>query len=397
MASFMKWVKWGAVVYTGICIIQSFFLSFGFLGILDNLFFIFGLVYLVDFWRKNREFDLLMLSFLLFFGWSVFSQLIVDPSQLFSNLSYSLMFLKWPIILVTIYGLTTGGHEVSLRYFLNSLFLVLVGLNLFMAWNPYQLGELIQNVYSNSPYTDFVYYNQFDAYRLAGTQKNPNDNALIWGCFLIYYGAYIRKYWSYFFLALGLLLLTQSRTIFVLIVLIAGMLMVKRLFLKRDLKTLLIVLILGASTGLIGFFASKNLRSIFNGDAFVSNSLLTRYQHYEELDQLDGSVLWIGRGVVTNPLESVGFYFDSEFLAVIMQFGLIGLVLWGFLVVSLWRTGTITNSQVYLYVFLIIGASATNFVLLHPSIGVVVSLFLGLGIQRNKLDLLNQKIERLNR
>src|SRR5690606_34899914 len=93
-----------------------------------------------------------------------------------------------------------------------------------------------------------------------------------------------------------------------------------------------------------------------------------------------------GSGVIDNPIESIGYYIDSEYLGIILQFGLIGLVLWlGVIVLILW--GNFRKQTLFL-LFILLGTSFTNFSFLHLQLGVVFSFFLGMSFVADNREMI---------
>ncbi len=370
-----------ALSYVVLCLLQVLFFTRNFFGFVDNYLFVFAFVYAVKQMHKHKLARQILGAFIFLLCWAFLSQLIRGETNLLAHISYYFLFLKFAVLLLVSLFITKGlGSNNKLYTVIDGAFLTLVAVNLFLAINPNGWGELLQNVYTPSYYANFVYYHEPEAYRLAGTQLNPNDNAIIWACFILFYGQRIKEKWMFVVLALGLLLLTQSRTM-VLIITLIGIYYVLRLYAKRiDVKRLLIVLPIAVSVVLIVVINSSYLRSLFTGEAFVSNSFLTRLENFTFLSDYSWSEWLIGRGKVTNPIETLGFSVDSEYLGLILQFGVIGLLGWLYLQFVLVKEGLRRNSLLLSIVFLVVLTSFTNFTFLHIQIGVLLSCFVGLSL-----------------
>ncbi|MFT6983101.1 MAG: hypothetical protein ACJAUD_001872 [Crocinitomicaceae bacterium] len=243
------------------------------------------------------------------------------------------------------------------------------------------MGESIQLLYAPKAYTNFIYYNEFGTFRLSGTQMNPNDNAILFCCFYIYYLSFRPKAWHCLLLALGIIILTQSRTIFLMTLAISAFAAVKYLNVFKSKKQLLVFLFGGLLIGVIIIFSFSNLRSMFTGDAFVSSSFMQRVSNLSNALESDGLTLVIGNGVIKNPLLEFGAYIDSEIIAVLLQYGFVGILLWIIVLIAINIQFTFKSVQGFywfLITILILGTSVTNYAFLHGSVGVILTLFLGL-------------------
>ena len=113
----------------------------------------------------------------------------------------------------------------------------------------------------------------------------------------------------------------------------------------------------------------------------ASSSFMQRITNLSNALETDGLTLVIGNGVIKNPLLELGAYIDSEFISVLLQYGLVGILLWLALIVAInihFRFKSVQGRYWFLITVLILGASATNYTFLHGSIGVILTLFLGL-------------------
>lgn len=168
--------------------------------------------------------------------------------------------------------------------------------------------------------------------RVSGVFLNPNDL----GFFNILYALYfffnkeINKIRSRYFLitlALSIVFISQSRTVF--IALLATILMVsvyhylKNKKIKFNLKPVLLILSLVVLFSLL----LPNTRSLIDGSAFKSHSFLSRFEIIGNTIDVNKSSILIGQGYVVNISEMVGGAIDNEYAFVYLQYGLIGLVL----------------------------------------------------------------------
>jgi hypothetical protein len=382
MKSVLSFIKYGALFYCLISFLNALILPPAYELSIDNYLFVFGLAHLAIITLKNREYTILVLAFCLFFGWSLFVDFAKHADDMPSNLPYMLYFLKWPVILVALLDAFKSGKWTG-QYpkVIDGLFLTLLAVNLLMLLNVGDIGETVQSLYAPKAYTNFVYYNEFGTFRLAGTQMNPNDNAILFCCFYIYYLSFRPKAWHYLLLALGIIILTQSRTIFLVTLAVSAITAIKHLNVFKNKKQLALFLLGGFLIGVAILFSFPNLRSMFNGDALVSSSFMQRVSNLSNALDSDGLTLVIGNGVIKNPLLEFGVFIDSEFIAVLLQYGLIGILLWIFVLIAInihfkFKSGQ--GRYWFLITILILGTSVTNYAFLHGSVGVILTLFLGL-------------------
>jgi len=387
-------VKFGALSYVIICVFQAVLFPPNFLSSLDNYLFVFALINLMLISYRTKEWRMITLAFILFFLWSIFVEFSKNGMAAKSNLPYLLHFLKWPAILVTILSLKKElFFEKSSQFFIDGLFFVIVSINLMLLINPFGYGELMQNLFSPKPYSNFVFYNEFQNFRLVGTQMNPNDNAVILSLFYLYYLIIDSKKWYFTVILVAFILLTQSRTLFILLIILTFLYLFiklkKTITRKRFFQVGLVGMVLLTSVVL----SSNNLRSIFTGGAFHSHSLQVRMDNFGNAINVNNSSLFFGNGVINNPVERFGVHVDSEFIMVIIQFGLVGLLLWGVILFAILKQFKL-NSVGFLYwcviTLLVLGVSFTNFTFTHGNLGVAIVFALGMASYHSKDRELNQ-------
>jgi hypothetical protein len=156
---------------------------------------------------------------------------------------------------------------------------------------------------------------------------------------------------------------------------------IKHLNVFKNKKQLALFLLGGFLIGVAIVFSFPNLRSMFNGDALVSSSFMQRVSNLSNALDSDGLTLVIGNGVIKNPLMEFGVFIDSEFIAVLVQYGLVGILLWIMVLIAInihFKFKSVQGRYWFLITVLILGTSATNYAFLHGSIGAILTLFLGL-------------------
>lgn len=382
MKSILTLIKYGALFYCLVSVLNALVLPPAYELNIDNYLFVFGLAHLALITFKKKEYTILILAFGLFFGWTLIVDFAKHGMDMKSNIPYLLYFLKWPVILVTL--LDTSKSSKWIEHYpkaIDAVFLTLLGINLFMLINIGGMGESSQLLYAPKAYTNFIYYNEFGTFRLSGTQMSPNDNAILFCCFYIYYLSFRPKAWHFLLLALGIIILTQSRTIFLMTLAVSAFAAFKHLNVFKSKKQLLVFLFGGLLIGVTIIFSFSNLKSVFTGDAFVSSSFMQRVSNLYNALEFDGLTLVIGNGVIKKPLLEIGAYIDSEIIAVLLQYGFVGILLWIVLLIAINIQFTFKSVQGFywfLITILILGTSVTNYAFLHGSIGVVLTLFFGL-------------------
>ncbi|MDG1332154.1 MAG: O-antigen ligase family protein [Crocinitomicaceae bacterium] len=347
---------------------------------LDDLLFPFGLIYLALTFFKNPKWRWIILAFGAIAAWGMLSDILANGTIRTGPIGMLLRWLKWPIILVSIAEI--GQLKIKRSYLENGVilsFLVLAGMNILMMINPFGIGKMLSETYTQKLEILLSNYNEFGAFRLSGTMRNPNTNAALFGLFLLFFlhsGA--RKYWKYILLAFVLIFLTQSRTVMIIVLAILGLYV-----LSRNSRKVNMILIPGGILALFAglfLFRSANLISIFNGSAFQSNSWTNRVEHYGVLFESGSRELLLGHGIILDPLASVGFYFDSEYLSIGYQYGIIGLLIWvviAGLLLQLVRKVDRKSTFGWAIVIFIFGIAMTNFTFLNVECGILMMTLIG--------------------
>ena len=372
-----------SVVFTISTLIGELFWPANFRFLLDDLFFPFGLIFLGYIFVNKKEWRWFIGAFLLMCSWGLLSDLLANHTLQLQPLSSLVRWLKWPIICISIAQL--GGLNISKRTVENcvaAVFLSLAAINFVMLLNPFGLGQSLSEIYGPKPEVILANYHEFGSFRLAGTFLNPNNNAGVFALFLIFFlHLNARKYWKYVLLAFVLIFLTQSRTTLILSVLILGIYVVRNTSLRFKFVTIPLAIV--ALFGGMLLFRSRSLLSLVDGSAFQSNSWLQRMEHYEVFNNATHSELIMGRGIILDPISEVGFYFDSEYLSILYQYGIIGILCWLFI---LFQTSRTTNGK-YIpsgfslsMIVLILGISITNFAFFNVEFATLLSVLCGVWI-----------------
>jgi hypothetical protein len=140
---------------------------------------------------------------------------------------------------------------------------------------------------------------------------------------------------------------------------------------------------------LLFVFKSTNLGSIFTGEMFGSSSWTDRMHHFSIFfDSSFGSKI-LGHGIILNPVQSIGFDLDSEYLSIAYQYGIIGLMIWAAIMLYIpFLTRKIGGSMAFgwMLVIFIATSTVTNFVFLNVEVITLLSVVLGawLFLERDK-------------
>ena len=208
----------------------------------------------------------------------------------------------------------------------------------FVIINALELLEwqYILDVYAPDQLTIDGLTESFFDNRVFGVFTNPNSNGLVLALFGFYYLISEEKNkFIYVGLAFSLLLMTQSRTAFIAFS-VAVLLIVILEIVKKGRK-------FGVITIVIGFFLFlvlaklklNNLSSLFDGTAFKSNSVSTRFDIGHKVIEVNNSNVILGQGKINNIPNLIGGSIDNEYLYVYLEYGLIGLVLSALLIILL--------------------------------------------------------------
>jgi hypothetical protein len=374
-------LRYIAQVYVVVCLIESLFGPIGNYIFFENYLFIpaFGFasfVLLKD--KKSRVFTALFISI---FVWIVISDYIAHEKIVMSHLLYALRWIKYPVVFLIINDAVNNQQSIkALKNTLIFIFLTLCIINLVLLINPWQLGETIQFFFS--PKSDFLLSNYYEPgiYRLSGTMTNPNDNAVVFGLFFLFF--YLNKEHKdlyYSLIALTFVLFTQSRTVLILL-----LLFVVTHFVIKQLKTrsLNFIPLLGIVIGFLFLIVgnSSYIKTIFTGEAFASNSFRIRIENLIEITKANNTDLILGQGYAANQVEKFGRYLDSEIISFIAQFGIIGLLIWlGLICTSVFYISKhYTTRIVWISFFLLfMGISLTNNSFLNIQTSILFVFLLG--------------------
>ncbi|MFK7785031.1 MAG: O-antigen ligase family protein [Crocinitomicaceae bacterium] len=360
--------------------------------ILDDIFLPFGLMFLGLTFFQKPSWRWIILSFVAMSAWGLMSDVLANGTIRTAPMGMLLRWLKWPTMLILVAELSSlkiRKHHVTLS--IRLVFLILAGINIWMMLNISGTGRWLSEIFTPKSDVMISNYHEIGSFRLSGTMKNPNNNAILFGLFLLYFlYTNARKYWKYILLAFVMIFLTQSRTVLIIMLAILGMYVLN----KNSRRTNLILIPAGLISLLVGLFLfrSRNLMSIFDGSAFQSNSWRMRMEHYELLFSSSASDTLLGHGIILDPISTVGFYFDTEYLSIGYQYGMIGLLIWVMILVVLLLKLRTTNRKStfgWAIVILVFGVATTNFTFLNAECATLMMALIGAWFfyhSQNELD-----------
>lgn len=164
--------------------------------------------------------------------------------------------------------------------------------------------------------------------RVSGIFSNPNDlgffNLL---CALYFFFSNSRS--RYFLLTLALLVvfMSQSRTVFIALLFIIGVLSTYYYFKNKKIKFNPKPMLLVVALVFIFCLFLPNTRSLLDGSAFKSHSFLARFEIIGNTIEVNKTSVFFGQGYVADIPKIVGGAIDNEYAFVYLQSGLIGLLL----------------------------------------------------------------------
>lgn len=349
--------------------------------VIENWLFPFGLMFSVIELSKRRVDLWLVAPVLLMFFWELACTTIVYGRTDSGDLMYLLRILKLPVVF-TISASMLNVSRTNSVIVVRSVFYLLAAINLFIVLDPFGAGSELQMAYSMKSADLFSTFNEPGYFRLSGTFRNPNDNALLMGVFLLFFLALsFKEYWKEIVLATAIIFLTQSRTALIALLVCLSVAATVPAFRGSGKKMWVYISSILVILTFLVVAKPHNLYSLVNGDAFRSYSWNTRVVLFMEFWDSPSQMILTGYGLITDVRDYFGLYLDSEYSAVLYQFGVIGLFLWvliwfGFIVRS-----EISFNLILLVVFVLV-ISITNYTVHNPLISPVLFFMLPFFIKR---------------
>lgn len=314
-------IKYSVILYVCILLINALLLPpINFIS-LDNFLFPVALISIFYSYAKERVFK-----------WSFVLVIFTIIGCLYSNYSANgLSFgeFLWSIRVLKVFTVGWSVYYLTKEYPVIFNKMILISFILFALINALELIEwnVILNSYAPNQIVIDELKNSFFDGRIFGVFSNPNSNGLVLSLFGYYFLLSKEKYrYLLVMITFSLLLMTQSRTAFIAF----GFALLLFLLFKIIEKGKVYGLVTLALGSILVLFIAKlkltNLSSLFNGTAFKSNSVNTRFEIGNEVLRVNESNIVFGQGKITNIPRLVGGSIDNEFLYVYLEYGLYGII-----------------------------------------------------------------------
>jgi hypothetical protein len=370
-----------AALYAISCLFEAFFWTKSNPFLVDNYIFPFAFLYTI--WVAKKEYRVLgiFLFCALLFSVALLSDYLYFNTFRTETFSIAMRWLKLPVVYAGIvYGFGAFRSFPNLTVWSKYIFLVLTIINLIILSDPFGLGHVLQKMFT--PKDSLLLTNFFEpgSIRIAGTFMSPNDNAVVFSLFFLFFlkdGFY--KNWGFVSLAFLLVVFSQSRTMLTVIVLIS---LIHILFLLKWNWKHLVVYSIGAALLLLFLVLivdSGNIKSLITGEAFYSKSWSIRMENYGLISNLQFKDWLIGQGTIHNSIATIGVHLDSEYLAIVLQYGIIGIALWiGLTLCSTFEFIRNPESSAFGWsiLLIILITSVTNFTWVHTYLGPLLIAFI---------------------
>ena len=297
---------------------------------IDNWLLPFVLLAITFFYFKNRTFRISLLLVVLIMGSCIISNYI-NNGLAFDEVLWSVRWLKLFIIGWASYYLITKNR----KYTESLILMVFIGLTFINALQLIGVDAIVELYASKAEISDLLTRSLIDG-RLSGTFINPNNNGFVFALFGVYFLVSGERA-KYILLSISgiLIVLSQSRTAFLaflVVLVLVGLWLLSKHSRRRALYFLggmCLFLMVAIQLNL------KNLNSIFDGSAFRSNSITTRFEVIQKTIEVNEQNIWLGHGKINNIPDFLGYSIDNEYAYLYLEYGAIGifffLLLIGFL------------------------------------------------------------------
>jgi O-antigen ligase len=275
-----------------------------------------------------------------------------------------------------------------------SFFALAVLFNMLHYYNVFNFNEIVMPLYCPNPeQLKFFGRNSLGGpatKRILGTMGNPNVNALFFSFFMVYFMPYLRKSkWHFgklmFFIAVAMLLFTQSRTgllacVFVYICFIFIAKLSWKQVVSYSLVMLLVALLVFDADQYSMQYVTKAKWSMEE-----NGSVRGRLEVWGELLKMVADQPFFGYGINKNYFYEHKLYSENEYILVLWRYGIPGLLFYGMMLFGLcfkYRDILIKRdsheSQTYLFLVLLLATNAlTNNPMSNPMILVMFAMATG--------------------
>lgn len=286
------------------------------------------------------------------------------------------------------------AHLVDFRRIIKGLFLTLLLFNFFQYFNFFEFNDLVEIYYGSDIQVSTFGLNslgQPDTKRLLGTLGNPNNNAILFLFFSIYFFPERNDNYKeviFFLLAMSLLLMCQSRTttITFLVVFFLGA------YLKDlPLKKIVVFLLYFSLVYLLLWSGGNSYLNTLANNPMKENSVKSRMETFQILTRMIIQSPIIGHGPNKEFFDKNGLNADNEYILYTWRYGFLGLslyLLWLIrLAISGWKS-RINPAGLNLFLFILgIGIlTLTNSPLSNPYLLFLLAVFAGLHVNQRLND-----------
>ena len=299
--------------------------------------FLIPLIGLVIYQRKPKIVKNNYYFFLLFFtGYILFTivingriGIVRDYFELYKFFKFLLLILFFSVIDVLLF----------LKTWTKPIFILLVIINLLHFFEIGNTNDLLLQYYNGGRNISYFGKNSLGldaAKRMAGIVGNPNNNAIIFSFFMVYFFPFklekIKIYW--FSLALLMVFMCQSRT-----TMIAFAMIIITVFIFKmvdwKFKRYVIFLTLTTSIYLIAmYFSSRGFtvdtysNTVFSEDVLNTNSVMGRIETWKFLGNMILEKPFFGYGPNKDFFYDNHIYSESEYFLYAWRYGFVGLIMY---------------------------------------------------------------------
>jgi hypothetical protein len=376
-----------ALAYLLVVVLESISWPLGNLFFFENALFVPAFLFAIHITIKEKGsyLPIFIIAIIAFISFATI-ELIASKSFIIGHFLYLLRWLKYAVVFVLAQYFSNSYKHQGTWDFVKTLFLIIVGFNVVILTNPFDLGSHLQSLHAPKDYFNLSNFHEPGVFRLGGTFTNPNDNGIFFSLFFILFAFHSRLKNHYFSaLALCMVVFSQSRTAIlmcIIIILVSFFYRVihTRITMRQWFKTSAISLL---AIGLFTFFNLGYIRTLLTGQAFKSPSFLSRIENFIAVYDLSNQSMFFGNGVIDNQVEFFGSYLDSEIAVVFAQFGIIGLIIWFAFVCIMFmlsRNKHVENKVYFGMTLLFFGISFTNISFFNTQLGLLLFVCLGISI-----------------
>ena len=333
-------------------------------------------------------FDRYIWLFLIFAIYIFFT--IAINNRLWSLRDYFEIYKIGKFLLIVIFARNVlKSNFIKFNLLIKVTFIVLLIFNFAHYFNLFNFNQNVEIYYA----TNEIHLTTFGldslgnpaVRRMIGTFGNPNDNAILFLFFFVYFLAKsnifsFKKAPIFMYLSFLCILLTQSRTGFIACV---SVYIFWSFYTRQNIKTSLINIFFFITSFFIAFsFSPLSLNYYVNTSPVLveNNSVLGRLDVWEHLIKMIVQKPFFGYGPNKDYFYNNNLYPESEYVLYTWRYGFFGLVLYfGWLLLPLYKTMSFAKSHsFYIMLVIIIGINAlTNCPLSNPKILLLFAISIG--------------------